>query len=416
MRRVKSRRVRHFVTRLKQRFSPQRQFPWPLRNEIRAVTDVLQSSQWNMGYGVNLVHEKLEREFAKFTHSAAAIAVSSGGMALQIAMRALGLRPGDEVIHQVDTCVANPFAIFAAGATPIFADSNGVTFGISVESLSQCIGRETKAITLVHLWGNADNITAVELIARNHSLALIEDCCLALGTISDGQHVGNRGSVGVFSFGCVKPIQAGEGGMIVTNDLALAREMRCIRGWGERLREFGTSDIHTLSWNGRMSEIVAAVALEQLRGYPQLLSQVRNNAKAFIQYLSRFEWVRPIHTTESSYSQLVLQIDKTVPKSLLVRELQSQGVGSESVNFEPATRYSFFKHDHWKPWVPGPLQERTRQNYLSRFPNADSIYDETGLGIARNNFLGPRAVQTLIQRWEKAVIGIDRARRGARAA
>ena len=108
--------------------------PKLLGREIDAVTDVLHSPFWNMNSGAGLVHEKLEEEFAAYVGTRYAVAVNSGGMAIQMALRALGLKPGDEVIHQVDTCVANAFAVIAAGATPVFADINTDNFMLSPES------------------------------------------------------------------------------------------------------------------------------------------------------------------------------------------------------------------------------------------------------------------------------------------
>lgn len=397
---------RRLLNKLRNSTASNRQFPWPLRNEIAATKRVLKSSQWNMGYGTGLVHEQLEAEFAEYTQSQAAVAVNTGGMALQIAMRALGIVPGNEIIHQVDTCIANAFSVFAAGAIPIFADSDPHNYKVSIASLEQWIGPNTKLIIPTHLWGNPENIAAIRALTAKHNLSMLEDCCLALGATDGAQHVGHGGQAAVFSFGCVKPIQTGEGGMIVTNDKSLAREMRSLRGWGERLREYNDDDIRTLAWNGRMSEIVAAVALEQLRGYPRLLREVRDNCRHFIYYLRNHPWVTPIYQEGSCFSQLVLRFNSSEAGFLrddLRNALLKEGVGAGLANFDPLVHYCFFQREAWKTWVLPSHHERAALNYSSRFLGAETIYERLGLGIARNSFLGKQAVSRLIERWERAL-------------
>lgn len=204
-------------------------YPRIMGNEVKAVKKVLETPYWNMSSGRGLVHEGLEEEFAKYVGCKYAVAVNTGGMAIQMVLRALGIKPGDEVIHQIDTCVADPFAVINAGAIPIFADIDKSTFMLSGESVESLISDKTKAIKPVHIWGNPENMDMILKIAREYNLHVIEDCCLALGAKYKGKMVGSIGDAGVFSFGCLKPVQAGEGGMITTNSESLAKELRTIR-------------------------------------------------------------------------------------------------------------------------------------------------------------------------------------------
>ncbi|MBI1860404.1 MAG: DegT/DnrJ/EryC1/StrS family aminotransferase [Deltaproteobacteria bacterium] len=400
-------KIRQALSRAKNWVQKGAQYPWALRNEVAQVTRVLRSSQWNMGYGVGQVHETLEKEFAEYTGCAEAVAVNTGGMALQVAMRALGITPADEVVHQIDTCLANAFAVLNAGGTPIFVDSNPETMGLSIPALEKAVGPHTKLIVPVHLWGNPDNISEIKRIAQTRNIPILEDCCLALGATDGAGHVGHQAAAAVFSFGCVKPIQAGEGGMIVAQDRALAKEMRAIRNWGDRMREFGEGDVKTLAWNGRMSEIIAAVALEQLRGYPTLLKEIRANTEQFVDYLKKIPWVTPVHSPgRSSYNQFILRFhSERAPfsRDSFSTTLRALGAGTEPANFEPMNRYSFFKKGSWKTWVPQNRHLTCTKNYNASFPNADRIFDHTHFGICRNNFLGKDAVKTLIQRFEKAI-------------
>ena len=114
------------------------------------------------------IHETLEKKFSDFVGSKHAIAVNSGGMAIQLSLRALGFVPGDEVIHQVDTCSAVPFSILNAGITPIFADINPKTLMLSENSIKSMITQHTKAIMPTHMWGNAENMAMIQRIAAEH--------------------------------------------------------------------------------------------------------------------------------------------------------------------------------------------------------------------------------------------------------
>lgn len=289
-------------------------YPRPLAHEIHATANVLRSPRWNMVYGSGGAHEGLEAAFADYIGVGHAIAVNTGGMALQMSMRALGLKPGDEVILQADTCAASAFAVMNAGCTPLFADISPATFMLSPSAVQALIGPRTKAIIATHMWGNPEDMKAMTGLAEKNGLLLIEDACLSLGAQLDGRMVGATGASGVFSFGCIKPIQAGEGGMIVTGDEALARELRSLRHWGDRTLDYGTRDATQLAWNGRMSEIVAAVVREQLRGYPQHLAELRETVADFAECLTQIPGAEIVLGSgnaiqQCAFTQVILRID-----------------------------------------------------------------------------------------------------------
>jgi dTDP-4-amino-4,6-dideoxygalactose transaminase len=385
--------------------------PSTLHGEIAAVSDVLSGPFWNMNYGQNLVHETLEQEFAAYLGSRFAVAVNTGGMAIQMALRAIGIRPGDEVIHQVDTCVADAFAVFAAGGTPIFADINTDNFMLSQESTEAQVSPQTRAIMPVHMWGNPEKLDWLMEVARKHNLLVIEDACLALGAEIDGKKVGSIADAGVFSLGCLKPIQAGEGGIITTNDEALARELRTIRNWGDMTAEYGVRDQQILSWNGRISEIVAAVALEQLRGYPKHFEKHQELVGLFIDYLRKVDGIEvavpPTSRLKPSYSQVVVKLDEKamgVSKSELMNRLAQRGVGCWHANFEPINRLGFFKNDNWKDWVVRGDIERVERNYRTNFVGSEAVYEGLGLGFARESFLSKDRVKFLIRQLDQALL------------
>lgn len=370
-------------------------YPRTLANEIGAVSEVLRGTQWNMTYGRGLAHERLEAEFAESVGVREAIAVASGGVALQMSLRALGLRPGDEAIHQVDTCAATAMAVMNAGVTPVFADISEQTFMLDIADVERRIGPHTRAIVATHMWGNPENMPALRALAQAKGMILIEDACLGLGAITDGKPAGGWGDVGVFSFGCVKPIQTGEGGMIVTGDEALARELRSLRHWGDRTIEFGVRDATQLAWNGRMSEILAAVACEQLRGYRQHLADMREAVSAFQHELAELPGLSLVlghasAASQCSFTQVVLRLDERragIRKDTLMAELTKNGVTNWHANFELINTLSLFRSGAWRDWILRGDVERVAQNNAGPFPVAEKAFSRDGLGLGKMNFL-----------------------------
>ena len=268
---------------------------------------------------------------------------------------------------------------------------------LSESSLRNHINSDTGAVIATHMWGNPEDMTAINRVAAEHNIFVIEDACLSLGGIAQGRKAGAVGHTGVFSFGCVKPIQGGEGGMIVTNDESLARELRSMRHWGDRTIEYGTRDATQLSWNGRMSEIVAAVVHEQLRGYPRHLAILREAVSEFQQYLNRIEGIEMVlgateDVQHSAFSQVVLRIDESVlgwKKKALMDELYARGIQTWHANFEPINTLTFFREDRWRDWVLKGDIRRASANYHDTFPVAERIYTSEGMGFGKMNFLSP---------------------------
>jgi dTDP-4-amino-4,6-dideoxygalactose transaminase len=380
-------------------------FPRPMANEIEAVRAVLRSSQWNMCYGSGLAHERLEHSFAEFLGGGYAIAVNTGGMALQMTLRGLGLKPGDEVIHQVDTCSAAAMAVLNAGCTPLFSDISAETFMLRKEGVSSAVGEKTKLLIATHMWGNPEDMKVIAQLRAEHGLFMVEDACLSLGAISDGEPVGAIGDVGTFSFGCLKPIQGGEGGMIFTRNEALARELRSMRHWGDRTLEFGVRDVTQLSWNGRISELVAAVVHEQLKGYPMHLKRLRESVRIFSDFLDGIDGLN-LHLgaaksiDEPAYSQIVVRINEERfgwEKNSLIAELYKRGIQVRHANFEPINSLSFFKDGGWRPWVPSIDHEHIAQNYAGGFPEAQRLLEHTGIGLGNISFLSKQNLKHLMR-------------------
>ena len=371
------------------RAEPYEPFPRTFGDELDEVRTVLAGDNWLSGP----VTQRFEATFAEYVGVRHAVAVNTGGMALQIALRCMGIEPGNEVLVQVDTCVADAFAIFNAGATPIFADSNPETFMLDWASVEQTIGSRTKAFVPVHMWGRPEDMDAVAQIAKRHDLLILDDACLAAGAEWRGKKVGTFGQAGIFSFGCLKPFQAGGGGAIVTDDESLAREMRASRSWGETTDEFGIRDQRELAWNGRMSDVLSAVLLAQLRGYPAHLATLQENAVRLERMIEPLPGVRLMprdpRITAQAHTQFLFKIDEDalgISLETFAQALQAEGLpmiwhGA----FEPMTTLSFFRGGRWRAWaVAHPDHERLADNYTRPYPGAERGYYHVGMSVGRS--------------------------------
>lgn len=384
-------------------------YPRPLADELGAVKQVLRSARWNMSGGK--AHEGLEADFAAYVGVPHAIAVNTGGMALQMSMRALGFKLGHEVLLQVDTCSATAFAVMNAGCTPIFSDVSAESFMLPGE-IGALAGANSRGLIATHMWGNPEDMTAMARLGAQDGLTVIEDACLALGASCNGRMAGASGTVGVFSFGCLKPIQAGEGGMIVTHDEALAKELRSLRHWGDRTLDYGFRDTTQLAWNGRMSEIVAAVGREQLKGYPAYLRDLRDAVADFQHFLRGIEGLDLVLGTAASvqdcaFTQVVLRMDENKlkhDKTRLRELLAARGVGTWHANFEAITSLSFFREGNWKEWISSGDVARAAANYAAAFPVHQKIYESTGLGIAKTHFASPWRLKSLKAALQAALV------------
>jgi dTDP-4-amino-4,6-dideoxygalactose transaminase len=210
-------------------------FPaWPVfdEREIEAVSEVARSGKWGCLAG-NKVHQ-FEREFAAFQQARHGICVVNGTAALQIAMRAIGVGSGDEVITTSYTFIATPNAPLSLGAVPVFVDIDPATYEIDATKIEEAITERTKAILPVHIFGCPADMDGILDVARRHNLAVAEDACQAWGAEWKGRRVGALSDLGTFSFQLSKNITAGEGGIIVTNDDRLEEMVWSLHNVGRR--------------------------------------------------------------------------------------------------------------------------------------------------------------------------------------
>lgn len=229
------------------------------REEIdAAIARVLEAGRYILGEEC----AAFEREFAEYIGVRYAIGVGSGTEALHLALAACKIGPGDEVIAPAHTAVATVAAIELTGATPVLVDIDPQNFNLDPTRLEAAITPRTRAIIPVHLYGQAADLDPILAIARRYSLRVVEDCAQAVGATYHGRRVGSWGDIAAFSFYPTKNLGAiGDGGMVVTNDAALAERAGLLRQYGWRERYI--SEI--AGWNTRLDELQAAILRVKLR-------------------------------------------------------------------------------------------------------------------------------------------------------
>lgn len=239
--------------------------------EIAAVTEVMRSGILAQGAKV----AQLEEDFAKYCGTKYAVAVNSGTAAIHAALHAAGIGPGDEVITVPFSFIATINPILMVGATPILVDIDPNTFCIDVSKIEAVITSRTKAIIPVHLYGQPVNQAEVTEIAKRHGLKVIEDACQAVGADYNGVKTGNLGDLGCFSLYATKNIMSGEGGIVTTNDESYAKTMK-------EFRQHGMSAPYVyegLGFNYRLTDLQAAIGIEQLKKIERFTSTRQKNAR-----------------------------------------------------------------------------------------------------------------------------------------
>jgi perosamine synthetase len=245
-------------------------------NEKKYVNECLDST-WisSKGKFVN----QFESAFAEYIGVKHAATVSNGTVAIHLALLALGISEGDEVIVPTLTYIASVNAIAYTGATPIFVDSLEETWQINSEDVIKKITPKTKAVMAVHLYGHPCDMDSLVEICKKHNIFLIEDCAEAIGTMYNGKHVGTFGDISTFSFFGNKTITTGEGGMVVTNDETLHDRSVHFKGQGLAKHRQYWHDV--IGYNYRMTNICAAIGLAQLENIEQVLNEKKRVADTY---------------------------------------------------------------------------------------------------------------------------------------
>jgi len=230
--------------------------------------------------------ERFESEFAAFCGSDYAVTCSNGTTAIHLALAAAGIKKGDEVLVSTLTNMASFFAVLYLGATPIPVDIDRATLTMDAADLERKITPRSKAVMVVHLFGQATEMRSVDKVAKAHGLLVFEDCAEAHGATYHGDVVGSLGTAGCFSFFANKILTTGEGGMVTTNDPILAAKAKSLKALA-----FGTTNkfMHQdIGYNYRMTNIQAAIGCGQMTKADRLIEKRREIADFYSEHLARF--------------------------------------------------------------------------------------------------------------------------------
>ncbi len=293
-----------------------------IQNEVeKEVIDVMRSGSYILGK-----HNKaFEQEMADFIGVKYSVALNSGTDALHLALRALDIGPGDEVITVAFTFVATTEAIGIVGAKPVFVDINPDTFNMDPNLIEEKITPKTKAILPVHLYGQPCEMDKIMAIAKKHNLYVIEDCCQAIGAEFKGQKVGSFGDIGCYSFYPTKNLGTmGDGGLAVTNSEALKNRMIALRNHGGAVRYYHDE----IGVNSRLDEIQAAILRVKLN-YINDWNKARREHAAFYNELFKdaknIETPKEIDDVYAVYHQYTIKVPN---RDEVHKMLQEAGIGA----------------------------------------------------------------------------------------
>lgn len=334
--------------------APVRTRPWPAwpvwdEEDAQAAADVVRSGKWFAGSGTK------NQEFAEYycrAHQARyAVPCANGTQALEIAMRAAGVAAGDEVITTPYTFIATASATVQINAVPVFADVDPGTLNLDPASVEAAVTERTRAIVAVHIGGCPADMDALTDVARRKGLILIEDAAQAHLAEWSGQRVGAIGTAGTFSFQASKNLNAGEGGIVITNDEETFERAWSLSNCG-RVRNGGWYEHRMLSGNYRLCELQAALLLTQTRRLESQTRRRNENALYLAGRLAEAEGIRPLtrdpRVTQHAYHLFIFRYRREafggLPRAEFINALKAEGIPC-SPGYSPLYRSPAFKID-----------------------------------------------------------------------
>jgi len=353
----------------------------PIEDEINeAIQEVIHSGQFILGSEV----EAFESEVAAYCGTKYAAGVASGTDALQLALLACGIKPGDEVITTPFTFIATAETIAKCGATPVFTDIDPKTYNIDPAKLESKINNKTKAILPVHLYGQPADMSPVLELAQKYNLKVIEDCAQALGAEYRGRKVGSLGDAGCLSFFPSKVLGAyGDGGMVITNAPDVAERAKMLSNHGCKEKYY-----HLIpGFNSRLDSLQAAILRVKLRHLNEWIELRRQKASVYCQLLERIDEIEPPYVAPYSshiFNYYTIRLNSRLRRDKLKEFLGSQGIAT-------AIYYPLSLHlqEVYKPlnYKPGdfPQSERAQEELLSlpMYPELEDQQIEEMVGLIK---------------------------------
>jgi perosamine synthetase len=303
--------------------------PYIQQEKINAVVKVLKSGHLSLGP----VYQEFEKAFAKKIGTKYAIAVSSGTAGLHLAMLAAGIKAGDEVVTTPFSFVASGNCILYVGAKPVFVDIDPVTYNMDPDLIEKAITPRTKAILVVHIFGQAADMKPILSIAKKHKLKIIEDACESIEATYYGKKTGTFGESAVFAFYPNKQMTTGEGGMIVTNSKKVADQCKSLANQG-RGANMQWLDHQYLGYNYRLDEMSAALGLVQLKRLDWMIKERQKIAAWYAEALQDYSDLvqNPKIKKGNSHTWFVYVValqSKKAKRDTVIKQLAARGVASK---------------------------------------------------------------------------------------
>lgn len=334
-----------------------------LQEELKLIRDPILATMVNvLDSGQYILGEKgkqLERLIAQYVGASYGLGVANGTDALQLSLQALSIGPGDEVITTPFTFIATGEAIAQVGARPIFVDIEEETYNIDPAQIEDAVTENTKAIIVVHLYGQAARMKEIMEIAKTHNLKVIEDACQAIGTEYDGKRVGAIGDIGCFSFFPSKSLGAfGDAGLIVTNQKMLYEKMSRLRNHGSEKKYH-----HSLiGMNSRLDELQAAILLVKLNHLDDFLDKRREIARRYTESLTNYlKTPLIVEDREHTFHQYCIELEN---RDELALKLESSGIDSAIYYPIPLHLQKAFQHLHYNEG-DFPISEKISNRILA---------------------------------------------------
>src|SRR5215831_3825235 len=345
-----------------------------------ALNEVLASTDFVLGPQV----KKLEQELARYCECRHAVGVASGTDALRLAMAALEIGPGDEVITSPFTFIATANTISHCGAKPVFVDIDPDTFNLSPAEVEKAVTPRTKAIVPVHLYGQPADLRPMISLADKKRLHLIEDCAQAIGARYQGRRVGSLGIAGCLSFYPTKNLGAyGDGGMILTNDPSVAEKTDVLRRQGSRKKYHA----EVLGFNSRLDSLQAAVLGVKLKYLDAWNEARRRAANKYNQLLREFPVKTPMETTQAwhVYHQYTI---RTPRRDELAEHLKQRGIGTMVYYPVPIHQQAVYASSGKVPSLPHAEAAAKQVLSLPIYPEITDEQLETVVGAISDFFSG----------------------------
>ena len=404
--------------------------PWPVwdDSERRQLMEVLESGKWWRGGYEDPAQSKVgqfETAFARFQDARHAVAVANGTVAIECALKAVGVEAGDEVIVPAITFVASATAPIQVGAVPVFVDVDPRNYTIDPAAVAAAITPRTRAVVAVDYGGMPCDMDALLDLQRRTGVPIVSDCAHAHGSQWKGVGVGAIGPIGTFSFQAFKQLPTGEGGMVLTDDDALAERAYSYHHIG-RIRGRPFYEHHVPASNLRMTEWQGAIGLAQLARLPEQTLIRERNATYLAQGLETIEGVTPIfrdpRVTRWGFYMWHFKFHSGafggIGRDTFLRALQAEGVPCSKGHTEPLYHNPLFAH--WQENfgrtgfpVRNPYGGPEIDYGRVRCPEAERIYREEAVVLSHRLFLGPQSdMDRLLEAIRKIRAHVDELPRG----